>query len=109
MISLDTKLRSETLVEAPERISTIAKEPALNNDPESHFENYSWGLDILKEFDGLDVSTRSLIDEARHTMARAIEGIRERNEAADKPDHAAAEWSYTSPVAREQEAKPVTS
>jgi hypothetical protein len=37
---------------------------------------------------------------------RAIEDIAER-EAEDKPDQAA-EWSYTSPVAREQEAKPVT-
>lgn len=70
-------------------------------------KNYSRGLEILKEFDGLDASTRRLIDEARQAMARATEAITERNEAEDRPDHAA-EWRYISPVVREQEAKPVT-
>ncbi|WP_249780540.1 restriction endonuclease [Bradyrhizobium sp. dw_411] len=106
VIALGIKLRSDALVEAPVRIATIAEDADLNDDPESHFENYSRGFDILEEFDGLDASTRRLIDEARQAMARAIEDIGERKEAKDKPDHAA-EWSHMSPVAREQEAKPV--
>lgn len=89
VIALGIKLRSETLVEAPVHISTIAEEANLNDDPESQFENDSRGFDILEEFDGLDASTRRLIDEARQAMARAIEYITERKEAEDKPDHAA--------------------
>lgn len=105
VIALGVKLRSESLVEAPVRIATIAEDADLNDDPESHFENYSRGLDILEEFEELDASTRRLIDQARQAMARAIEDITERKDAEDKPDHAA-QWSYMSPVAREQEAKP---
>jgi hypothetical protein len=107
VISLGIKLRSEALVEAPARIANLAEDVDLNDDPESHFENYSRGFDILEEFDGLDASTRRLIDEARQAMTRAIEDITERKEAEDKPDHAA-EWSYMSPVARVQEAKAAT-
>ena len=106
VIVLGIKLRSEALVEAPSRMVNIAEEADLNEDPESHFENYSRGLDILGEFEELDVSTQTLIDEARRVMARAIEDITQRKEAEDKPDHAA-EWSYMSPVAREQEVKAV--
>jgi len=106
VIALGIKLRSETLVEAPSRIANLAEEADLNEDPESHFENYSRCLDILEEFEELDTSTKTLIDEARQVMARAIEDITQRKEAEDKPDHAA-EWSYMSPVAREQEVKAV--
>lgn len=106
VIALGIKLRSEALVEAPSRMVNIAEEADLNEDPELHFENYSRGLDILGEFEELDVSTQTLIDEARRVMACAIEDITQRKEAKDKPDHAA-EWSYMSPVAREQEVKAV--
>lgn len=106
VISLGIKMRSEALVKAPERIKAIAEAAGLDEDPESHFENYSRGLEILLEFEDLDASTEELIDEARQTMAAAIEDITERKEAEDKPDHKA-EWSYMSPVPREQEAKRV--
>ncbi|WP_245306073.1 restriction endonuclease [Bradyrhizobium sp. LTSP849] len=106
VISLGMKMRSKTLVEAPERIQAVAEDADLDEDPESHFENYSRGLEILSEFEDLDASTEELIDEARQAMAAAVEDITERKEAEDKPDHKA-EWNYMSPVPREQESKPV--
>lgn len=105
VIALGIKLRSEILAEAPARIAAIAEDAYLDDDPESHFENYSRGLDILEELDGLDAETRKLVDEARQAVARAIEDIAERKEARGKPDHAA-QWGYMSPIAREQEVKP---
>jgi hypothetical protein len=99
-------MRSKALVEAPERIQAVAEDADLDEDPESHFENYSRGLEILSEFEDLDASTEELIDEARQAMAAAIEDITKRKEAEDKPDHKA-EWNYMSPVQREQQPKPV--
>lgn len=108
VISLGMKLRSETLIEVPHRIRAIAQDADLDEDPESHFENYSRGLEILRAFDDLDADTEKRIEDAEQALQSVIEDLTERKEAEDKPDHTA-EWSYMAPVPREQEAKLVPS
>jgi hypothetical protein len=105
VVALGIKLRSEALVEAPLRIEKMGKNADLNDDPETHFEHYSRGLQILESFEDLDAPTESLIRAAKQAISQAIAEIAERKEAEDKPDHSA-EWNYMSPLPRDKQAKP---
>jgi hypothetical protein len=100
LIALGMRLHDDTLVEMPERITEIGEEADLSEDPESHFENFVRGLDILGALPGLEAATINLISDARKAIGHAIADVTERKEAEDKPDHAA-EWGYMAPVSRE--------
>jgi hypothetical protein len=104
LLSLGIRLRVETLVNAPDRIVDIAEEADLSDDPESHFEHYSRGLDILEELPDIDDTTLDLIKEVRQAVASAIEEVSERKDAEEKQDHSS-EWSYMSSVSRESTIK----
>jgi len=104
LLTLGIRLRVDTLVGAPDRIKDIAKEADLSDDPESHFEHFTKGLDILEELPDIDDTTVDLIKEVRLAVASAIDGVAERKEAKGKQDHSS-EWSYMSSVSRESTIK----
>jgi hypothetical protein len=104
LLSLGIRLRVDTLVNAPDRIVDIAEEADLSDDPESHFEHYSRGLDILEELPDIDDTTVDLIKEVRRAVASSIDEVAERKEAEGKQDHSS-EWSYMSSVSRESTTK----
>jgi hypothetical protein len=103
LVALGVRLRVDTLVQAPDRITAIAEEADLSEDPESHFEHFSKGLDILTKLAEFDDTTTELIDEVRQAVASAIEDVTARKEAEDEdePDHSA-DWTYMSSAAREK-------
>ena len=107
LISLGVKLRSNALTEAPARIRAIAERanPTDDEEPESHFEHYSQGLEMLRTWDGLDDATEQLIEKAQQAIDLAIAHIAERKTSKKKPDHSA-EWRYMSPVASQTEPRP---
>jgi len=104
LLSLGIRLRADTLINAPDRIVDIAEEADLSDDPESHFEHYSRGLDILEELPDIDDTTIDLFKELRQSVASAIDGVSERKDAEEKQDHSS-EWSYMSSVSRESTIK----
>ena len=83
LLSLGIRLRVDTLINAPDRIVDIAEEADLGDDPESHFEHYSRGLDILEELPDIDDTTLDVIKEVRQAVASAIEGVSERKDAEE--------------------------
>lgn len=101
LVALGVRLRVDALVKAPDRIAAIAEDADLTEDPESHFEHFSKGLDILAELAELDDTTTELIDEVRQAVACAIEDVTTRKEAEDEPDHSA-DWTYMSSASREK-------
>ncbi len=101
LIALGIRLRVDALVNAPDRIAQIAEEADLSEDPESHFEHFSRGLDVLAELTGFDDATVQIIDEARQAVSDAIDDVRARKEAEDEPDHLT-DWSYMSSASREK-------
>ena len=109
VISLVLQLRSEALIEVPDRIRKIAAEIDLTyaEDPESHFEHFSQGLAILRALENLDSHTLELVDEALQTIEKAVEELTERKASESKPDHSR-EWNYMSSVRRENEQKSAT-
>ena len=104
LLSLGIRLRVDTLINAPDRIVDIAEEADLRDDPESHFEHFTRGLDILEELPDIDDTTLDLIKEVRQAVAFAIDGVAERKAAEGKQDHSS-EWSYMSSVSRESTIK----
>lgn len=93
LVALGIRLRVETLVKAPDKITTIGREADLDEDPKNHFEHFLKGLDVLEKITKLDDKTIDLVKDSRQAIADAIADLVERKEAEEKPDHSA-EWGY---------------
>lgn len=95
MVGLGLRLRTEALVELPERITSAGEEADASDNVRSVFGRFSDGLDTLEGLGDLDDSTERLISAARDSVEEAKEVFRERKAAEEKEDHSA-EWEYMS-------------
>lgn len=104
LLALGIRLRVDTLIKARGRIAEIAEEADLNDDPESHFEHISRGLDTLEELPEIDDTTVALINKVKRAVTSAVDDVEERKkrkEAEDEEHNHSSEWSYMSSVSRE--------
>ncbi|MEQ1871364.1 MAG: hypothetical protein ABL961_15225 [Vicinamibacterales bacterium] len=95
LVALGLRLRTEALVELPERITSAGGEADASDSARGVFGRFSDGLDTLEGLGDLDDSTERLISAARASVEEATEVFRERKAAEEKEDHSA-EWEYMS-------------
>ncbi|WP_176598287.1 MULTISPECIES: restriction endonuclease [Sphingobium] len=93
LVRLGMTLRAQRLPEIDDRISEIANDADLDEDPESHFEKIAHALTILEDLK-VDDDGADLIDDARMKIKRSIEHLEERKEERDKESEDDADWSH---------------
>jgi hypothetical protein len=102
LVALGITLRVATLPNAPDSIKAIADEADLDNEPDSHFEEFSNSLDTFENMFQLDDTTAGLIESAREAIASAVDELTQKKaaaEAEEEEDHSD-DWNYMSSVSR---------
>ncbi|MGE3149721.1 MAG: hypothetical protein AB7K04_11705, partial [Pseudorhodoplanes sp.] len=76
-----------------DRISEIAEEADLDEEPDSHFKKLLAVLDRVEEI-GVDAYAAGLIDDARDQVKRVVETLEERKRERDKESEDDTDWTH---------------
>jgi hypothetical protein len=102
LVALGMRLRVRDLPNLAERISELADEADLDEEPDSHFELISSALDTLEEI-GPDDDASNLITAARTTIALEVKKLVERKEERDSEKEDTADWTQISSVSKKND------
>lgn len=103
LVALGMKLRVHSLPSLPERISELADEADLDEEPDSHFDMISSALDKLEGISP-DDETADLINAARRTIIAETRRVAERKEERDSEKDDSADWTQISAVSEKADA-----
>jgi hypothetical protein len=100
LLALGMKLRADGLANVSDRITSIAEDADLDEDPDSHFETINEALDALEAIvsDG-DASNK--IEGARRRISEEVEKLNERKEVRDSEKEDEPDWTQISSVSEE--------
>lgn len=93
LVGLGLALRTKVLPSLKDRISEIAEEADLDEEPDSHFKKLLAVLDRVEEI-GVDAYATGLIDDARDQVKRVVETLEERKRERDKESEDDTDWTH---------------
>jgi hypothetical protein len=102
LVALGMNIRIRSLPSLAERISELAGNADLDEEPDSHFELLSSALDTLQEIAPDDEAT-DLIKAARRKIAVEVKKLVERKDERDAEKEDEADWTQISTVSKKDE------
>ena len=88
LLALGMRVRSDMLLEVPDRVRTAVDELDLDYYFDDVFDKFAGGIEVLAELGDFDEDTTELIVAAQDSIARGTERVREKVLAARTKDRA---------------------
>ncbi len=96
LLRLGIRLWAEAIPAIADRVADVARDADLDSEPESHFEYFTSGLNIIEILANVDASAEQLIESGRDAIEEAISALTEQKEAkeAEEDRHNSEGWEY---------------